>query len=306
MTVHPLRAALSGPIASVHTPFLQDGEIDYPSLRRMVDFAVEGQAAALMLTFGNSLYSLLSDAEVMDVTRVVVAQAARRVPVVAADRAWATTQTVDFARACRDLGADVLMVLPPDWAGSCTVDTLVEHYAAVAAELPVMVVTNLFAQSQPRGLATSTRLRDEVPGVVAVKDDVCGVFGRKLATLVGSSWAVLAGGQKQNHFDAWPYGCTGYLSTFSVFAPQIAQRYWQAIQREDRAAAVAVIQEFDMPFFDQIIPLPGGFDAGIHATLEIFGLAQRWRRKPYHSLGDVDVERLRLFFREKGLVTGDL
>ncbi len=301
MIVHPLRSALSGPIASVHTPFHKDGEIDFPSLRRMVDFAIEGKAAALMLTFGNSLYSLLSDSEVMDVTRVVVEQAARRIPVIAADRAWATAQTVGFARSCRELGADVLMVLPPDWAGSCTVDTLVDHYAAVAVEMPVMVVTNLFAQSQARGLATIARLRHETPGVIAVKDDVCGVFGRKLASLVGSSWAMLAGGQKQNHLDAWPYGCTGYLSTFSAFAPQVAQRYWQAILRQDSATAVAVIREFDMPFFDQIIPLPGSFDAGIHATLEIFGLAQRWRRKPYHSLGDEDVEKLRAFFKEKGI-----
>jgi dihydrodipicolinate synthase/N-acetylneuraminate lyase len=301
MSVHPLRAALGGPIASVHTPFTQHGEIDVPALRRLVDFAIAGKAAALMLTYGNSLYSLLSDAEVMDVTRLVVAQAARRLPVVAADRVWGTAQTVAFARWCREQGVDILMVLPPDWAGSCTVETLVDHYAAVAAEMPVMVVTNLFAQSQARGLRTIERLRHETPGVVAVKDDVCGAFGRKLAALVGQSWAVIAGGQKQNHFDAWPYGCSGYLSTFSVFAPAVAQRYWQAICRNDHAAAVAVIRDFDMPFFDQILSLPGGFDAGIHATLEIFGLAQRWRRKPYYSLGDEDVERLRAFFKSKGI-----
>jgi 4-hydroxy-tetrahydrodipicolinate synthase len=301
MTVHALCAALSGPIASIHTPFHRDGEIDLPALRRIVDFAIEGKAVALMLTFGNSLYSLLSDAEVMEVTRAVVEQAARRVPVIAADRMWATAQTVAFAQECRELGADVLMVLPPDWAGSCTMETLVEHYTAVAAEMPVMVVTNLFAQSQARGLATIVRLRDEVPGVIAVKDDICGVFGRKLASTVAASWAVIAGGQKQNHFDALPYGCSSYLSTFSVFAPQIAQRYWQAILHNDGAAAVAVIQEYDMPFFDQIIPLPGGFDAGIHATLEIFGLAQRWRRKPYHSLDDEGVDKLRAFFKQKGI-----
>ena len=36
----------------------------------------------------------------------------------------------------------MLMVLPPDWAHSTTVESLVAHYGAVAKQIPVMVVTN--------------------------------------------------------------------------------------------------------------------------------------------------------------------
>jgi 4-hydroxy-tetrahydrodipicolinate synthase len=302
--MHPtsFQDPLRGPIASVHVPFHQDGEIDYPGLRRMVDFVIDGGTGTVLLTYGNSLYSLLSDQEVVEVTRAVVEQTAGRALVVAADRIWATPKTVEFARFCRETGADLLMVLPPDWASSCTVDTLVEHYAAVAQEIPVMVVTNLFAQSQARGLQTLTRLYQEVPGVVAVKDDICGAFGRRVAALVSERWTFLAGGQKQNHLDALPYGCQGYLSTFSAFKPEIAQRYWQAIQAQDTEAAVAVIRDYDMPFFDHILPLPGSFDAGIHGALELFGLAQRWRRKPYYSLNDHELNHLADFFRAKGLL----
>ena len=80
------------------------------------------------------------------------------------------------------LALNLIMVLPPDWAGSCTAETFVAHYASVAAEIPVMVVTNVFGRSHELGLEVLRRLRDEVPGVVAIKDDLVGAFARKMAT----------------------------------------------------------------------------------------------------------------------------
>ena len=57
-----------------------------------------------------------------------------------------------------------------------------------------------------------------------------------------------------------------------------------------------------MPYFDFVIQLTGGFDAGIHGALELFGIAQRWRRKPYYTLNDEEMERLAGFFKQKSLL----
>ena len=46
---------------------------------------------------------------------------------------------MDLARFAAGAGADVLMVLPPDWDASTTPDMLAEHYGAVAAHIPVML-----------------------------------------------------------------------------------------------------------------------------------------------------------------------
>ncbi len=291
-----LRSLLSGPVMSVHTPFMRDGAIDYDSLSGLVDRGIDAGSTTMLLTYGDSLFSLLTDDEVAVVTKVVAEQAAGRAAVVAADRIWWTGKTVEFARYARDVGADVLMVLPPDWAGSCTAETFVAHYAAVAAEIPVMVVTNVFSRSQAMGLEVLGRLRDETPGVIAIKDDLVGAFARKMALLLYGHWAIISGGQKQNHFDLIHYGCDGYLSTFVTFAPQITQRYWQAVQTEDWAEAARIIREYDMPYFDYVLSVKGGFDAALHGTYEHFGLSQRWRRPPYHSLTDEQMEELSQLF----------
>jgi hypothetical protein len=48
--------------------------------------------------------------------------------------------------------------------------------------------------------------------------------------------------------------------------------------------------------------MAGGFDAALHGVMEIYGLSQRHRRKPYHTLDDADMERLRGLLRSKRLL----
>jgi len=298
-----IRAALTGPIPSTSTPFRQDGEIDFDAVRNVVDFHIAHGARTVFLTAGDSHYICMSEAEIAKLTKVVTEHTAGRAMVVAADRHYGTSAAVAFAQYARSVGVDVLMVMPPDWGASTTPETLAEHYGAVAAHIPVMLVTNLFVgRGLPFGLATLERTLESVDGVVAVKDDFCGLFGRKMALLVNERWAVMSGGQKTNHMDVHPYGCDGYLSTYMRFKPEIAQRYWAAVRANDLPAARAVIRDYDMPLFDFIGSLTGGFDAGVHGILELFKLAQRWRRKPYYSLNDEEMERLAGFLKDLGVL----
>jgi len=296
-----IQQLLTGPVMSVHTPFLQDGQIDYANLRELIERGIAAGSSTMLLTYGDSLYSLLTDEEVAEVTRVVAEQTGNRALVVAADRSWWTGKTVAFGQYAQRVGADMLMVLPPDWALSCTVETFVDHYAAVATEIPVMVVTNVFRRSPAMGLDVLQRLRDTVPGVMAVKDDLVGTFARKMALLLAEEWSIISGGQKQNHFDLLQYGCHGYLSTFVPFAPEVTQRYWQAIRAEDWANAQQIIRSYDMPYFDFAIGMTGSFDAALHATYELAGLAGRWRRAPYHTATDEQLAQLANLFRQIGL-----
>ena len=298
-----IRHNLTGPVASIRTPFLQDGQIDQKSLKNYVEFFIEAGSRTLLLTWGDSLYSILTDQEIAEITKIVAKQSAGRAMVVAAERNWGTATVVEFSKYAKEVKADVLMITPPDWAGSCTPETLVRHYAAASKHIPVMLITATFMpRGEAFGLETIKKVRDEVPGVVAIKDDWCGAFGRKMSLLVYDDWAVFSGGQKQNHLDLHSYGCDGYLSTFITFKPQISHTYWTAIQEENFKKAKEIIQTYDLPLFEFIGPREGGFDAWFHGIYEIYGLAQRWRRPPYYSLSDTDMEKLKDFLTKSNLL----
>ena len=144
------REALTGPIPTLRTPFLETGQVDYKALQTMIDFDIQAGARAVVLTAGDSHLIAMSDQEIAQVTKAVAEHARGRALVVAADRYYDTKQATDFAQYAAGVGADILMVMPPDWGGSCTPENIAEHYAAVARHIPVMIVTNIFSS---RGMA---------------------------------------------------------------------------------------------------------------------------------------------------------
>ena len=298
-----VREHLTGPIPSISTPFNRDGSIDFDSLRKMIEFDLDAGAKTILLTAGDSHYECLSDEEIAEVTRVTCEQTARRAMVVAADRLHSTTRAIEFAKFAKETGADVVMCMPPDWSRSCTAETMAAHYVAVSRHMPVMIVTNRFI---PHGIEFGLRTVDIAlntsDNIVAIKDDMRTVFARKLCLLAHDRCAVFAGGQKEGHMNMWPYGCDGYLSTFCSFKPEVSDAYWAAIKSKDIAAAVRIIADIDMPFFDYVKNVPGCYDAGSKGVYELYGLAKRWRRPPYYSLNDSEMEQLAEFFRARKLL----
>ena len=265
-------------------------------LRREIDHNIAAGSGVLLMTYWDGLHLLLTDAEVADVLKVVASQARGRAMVVAADRQWSIGKEIEFAVFARQAGADLLMVLPPHWAGSVTHESLVDHYRAVAGHIPVMVVTGLFSAQRALGLQVIRSLVDAVPGIVAIKDDVGGEFARRVALTVHERWAVLSGGLKQDLLSLRPYGCDGYMSWYLHFVPEIAHAFWRTIESGNVAASARIIRDYDYPWFDFSETLGGGFDAMYHGAQEVFGIAERWRRPPYASLTDEEMERLRGFF----------
>ncbi len=297
-----VREALTGPLTSITTPFNRDGTVDYDSLRRLLDFNIEAGSKTMLLTAGDSHYIAMSDEEITEVSKATVEHTAGRAMVVTADRYYHTRQAVEFARYAADIGADVHMVLPPDWGASCAPETVCDHYAEIAEQIPVMIVTGFFIpRGEEFGLRTLKMVLDRVDNVVAIKDDMHGKFARRMTLMLHEHWAVFSGGEKQNHLDLHPYGCHGYMSTFLSFKPQIAHDYWRAVQSNDMPSATSIIRNLDLPLFELLGTTTGGFDAAIHGLLELYGICQRWRPPPYYSLSDADMEELDDGLRGLGL-----
>ena len=66
-----IRHALTGPFPSLRIPFQRDGQIDYDALRALIDFCIDAGSKTLMLTYGDSLYSLLTDDEIAELREIL-------------------------------------------------------------------------------------------------------------------------------------------------------------------------------------------------------------------------------------------
>ena len=297
-----LRAALDCPVPSLRTPFTPSGEIDYDGVRAQVEFAVAARAGTVMVTWGDSQYSVLTDDQVAELVRVVVEQSRGRARVIAADNSWATPKAAAFAEYCKGIGADLLMLLPPDWASSSTTDTLVEHFNAVGRHMPTMIVTAFFSHMGPRSpdrqLGVIRELYERCPDLVAVKDDLLGEAGMRMCMLVHDRWAVVSGGWMSNHTLQVPYGVDGYLCLIMSFRPDIAWRYFDAVREGRYPDAWRVVREIEWPLRD----LMGSFGVSLnsvwHGMSELFGISGRHLPLPYYTLTDEQMERLEQGLRD--------
>lgn len=134
---------LTGILPVAPTPFLDDGTIDPEGMKRVLDCMIDQGVDAICILANYSEQFVLSDAERATLTRVSLEHVAGRVPVIVTVSHFSTQVVVDRAREAEEIGAAMLMMMPP-YHGVGLVPpeaAIFEHFAAVsdAISIPIMV-----------------------------------------------------------------------------------------------------------------------------------------------------------------------
>jgi 2-keto-3-deoxy-L-arabinonate dehydratase len=108
-----IRLHVNGVIPIIPTPFTAEDKIDWPSLRRMVDFACAADACAMCLPAYASEFYKLSESERLHLISEAVGHAAGRLPVFAQVNFVSLPQAVEAAREASRIGASAIAVAVP-------------------------------------------------------------------------------------------------------------------------------------------------------------------------------------------------
>jgi len=161
---------LTGSIVALITPMHPDGSVDYPGLRKLIDWHIaEGtDCIGVVGTTGES--PTVSVQEHCEIIRVAVEQAAKRVPVMAGCGSNCTAEAIELTRFAKRVGADCQLQVVP-YYNKPTQEGQYQHFKAIAeaVDLP-MVLYNVPGRSvADMGLDTVLRLA-QVPGIVGIKE----------------------------------------------------------------------------------------------------------------------------------------
>jgi 4-hydroxy-tetrahydrodipicolinate synthase len=125
------------------TPFTDDGALDLEGMRRVIDCMIDQGVDGICLLANFSEQFLLSDAERATLTHLCLEHAAGRRPVVVTISHFATQVAAARAREAADLGAAMVMMMPPYHGTGLRADeeAVFEHFARVgeAGGIPIMV-----------------------------------------------------------------------------------------------------------------------------------------------------------------------
>ena len=102
-----------GVVPVLLTPFNADESIDVESLRKEVDCVIGSGACAICAPAFASEHYKLSDAERFEVLKIVVEQAASRVPLFVSTSSGSVHNTVELSRTAQSVGAYGVMVAAP-------------------------------------------------------------------------------------------------------------------------------------------------------------------------------------------------
>jgi 4-hydroxy-tetrahydrodipicolinate synthase len=294
----PSQKRFRGKYTVMVTPFDAGGGVDEKALRRFVDFQVAGGAHGLIPLGSTGEFLSLSHQERERVARIVVEQAAGRIPVLVGTAAEWTDEAITLSRAAEKAGADGLMIIPPFYS-SPTEDEIFNHFRRIAGavSVPIMVYNNPFTSNvdlKPRFVARLSEI-DQVAYIKESSGDVTRVD--RILALCGDRMTVFAGYHPWESFLA---GAQGYVSVFSNIAPGLSSELFTLTADRRDFAASRDLNRRVIPLLDA---LAGDlYVSATKAALEMIGQPMGNPRPPRLPLPEEKIAGLKAALSGLGLM----
>ena len=207
---------------AIITPMLEDGSVNYPVLKELLEQQIAGGTDAIVICGTTGEASALNDTEHLDVIEFACATVNRRLPVIAGTGSNDTRHAVALSREAKNRGADALLQVTP-YYNKTSQAGLIAHYTAIANAVTLpCIIYNVPSRTgvnlQPATLAELAKL----PNVNAVKEASGNISQvADVAALCGEELNIYSGNDDQI-VPILSLGGKGVISVLSNVAPQQA------------------------------------------------------------------------------------
>ncbi len=291
---------ITGSIVALVTPFHEDGSVDYPTLRKLIDWHIaEGtDCIGVVGTTGES--PTVTVDEQVEIIRVSVEQAAKRVPIMAGCGANSTHEAVELAKKARAVGADCQLQVVP-YYNKPTQEGQFQHFKAIAeatGDLPI-VLYNVPGRSVA-DLQHDTVLRlSQIKGIVGIKEATGNIERAQWLIKDAPEGFAIYSGDDPTAVALMLCGGHGNVSVTANVAPRLMHELCVAAIAGDRVTAMN-IQKKLLPLhkhlFIEANPIP------VKWALDRMGWAGGTLRLPMTAMSQSNVPVLEAVLRQASLI----
>ncbi len=289
----------TGSCTALVTPFTEEYAVDYPALRRLLDFQLENGTDAVVACGTTGEAAAMSYEERMRVIETVVRHVDGRIPVIAGTGSNNTGNAIAMSRDAVLAGADALLVVTPFY-NKATQTGLVRHYTAVAdaADRPVI----LYHVPSRTGVKCTAGTYAELakhPNIVGVKEaggDLALV--QKTRELCPEDFSIWSGNDDETA-PMMLFGGRGVISVAANIVPGAMHRLTEACLRGDFTAAGKMqlkLRKLCEALFWEVNPIP------VKTALAMMGRCQEIFRLPMCEMEPENRERLKAVLAEYELI----
>ena len=294
---------ITGSIVALVTPMHSDASVDYPTLRKLIDWHIaEGtDCIGVVGTTGES--PTVNVQEHCEIIRVSVEQAkkhgARRVPIMAGCGANSTAEAIELTRFAKEVGADCQLQVVP-YYNKPTQEGQYQHFKSIAEAVDLPMVLYNVPGRTVADMAHDTVMRlTQVPGIVGIKEATGDIERAQwLIREVPKSFAVYSG-DDPTAVALMLCGGQGNVSVTANIAPRLMHELCVAAMAGNARRAME-IQLALMPLHKQLFVEPNPIP--LKWAMEKLGLCGATLRLPMTPLSATNHAVLETALRATGML----
>jgi 4-hydroxy-tetrahydrodipicolinate synthase len=291
---------IRGSIPALITPMLEDGKVDYPTLRKLIDWHVAEGTDGLVIVGTSGESPTVTVEEHREILRVSVEQAAKRIPIIAGCGANSTAEAISLAKYAESIGADAQLQVVP-YYNKPTQEGLFQHFKAIAEATPKlpMILYNVPGRTVA-DLQHETVLRlAKVPGIIGIKEATSNIERAQwLIRDVPKEFAVFSG-DDGTAVALMLCGGAGNISVTANVAPRLMHELCMAATRGDVKEAMRIqfqLLPVHKNLFVEANPIP------VKWAMQRMGLSGPTLRLPMTELSESQRPAVEAALKASGLI----
>ena len=278
----------NGSGVAVVTPF-SNGNIDFESFERLIDFHLENDTQALIVLGTTGEVSTQTDDEEVQLINTAIKRVDGKIPVIIGTGSNCTDSAIYYIQKAESLGADGALVVTP-YYNKATQNGLIEHYTHIAnsTTLPV-ILYNVPGRTGTNLEAKTVAALSQVDNIVGVKEasgNISQVL--EIKRLVSDDFKIYSGNDDQI-IPIYACGGHGVISVCANAIPRQTQQMCKAFMDGDVKEALRLqllYKHFINLLFCEVNPIP------IKAALGAMGYIKDELRLPLTSMEESNKSKL--------------
>lgn len=292
------QSIFAGAATALITP-MRNGEVDYISLGRLIDFQIDGGIDALVICGTTGESATLSDEEHRSILEFALERAGGRVPLIAGTGSNDTAHAISTSRFASMLGYDGLLVVTP-YYNKATERGLIKSFSSIADAVCCPII--LYNVPSRTGCNITMQVYRELAdheNIIAVKEASGSISAiAELISQCGDRLDIYSGNDDQT-LPMLALGAKGVISVVSNLIPHevssLCRKWFDGDIKECRRLHEKYLRLMKI-MFCEVNPIP------VKTSLSLMGLCSSEMRLPMCEIGEENRERLKGTLKEYKLI----
>jgi len=281
------------------TPFKKDGNIDYETLKKLINYQIENKVDAIIIAGTTGEASTLTHEEHMNLIKECVKYVDKRIPVIAGTGSNNTKTAINNSKEAEQLGADGLLIVTP-YYNKTTQNGLINHYKKISEQVNIPIILyNVPSRTglniEPNTVKELVEQTNNIKGIKEASGNINNII--EIKNLLGDKINIYSGNDDQI-VPILSLGGVGVISVISNILPkethELVENYLKGDIEKSRKEQIKMLKLIKALFIETN-PIP------IKKAMEEMKLINGTLREPLVELEEEHKKILKREMRRYGI-----